>query len=85
MASEIARKQLRVLAERVARRRLTDTEADRLVRTAERERYATRETLRKSIAETLDTRTIDVESVFASHDDSDRLLDEITNELNRDK
>lgn len=81
MASENARRKLRILGERVAKRSLTEWEATRLAQRAERDRVVSKQTIQESIAETLDTRSADVQLILASHDDSDRIIEEIIDEL----
>lgn len=76
---------LRVLAERVASRHVSAIETIRLEVRVARDDTATRQTIRKSIAETLERSDVQVLEKLAAHDDSDRIIDEIVNELNSGK
>jgi hypothetical protein len=85
MANEELRQRLRTLANRVAGRQVGAVEEIRLEVRVARDETATRQTVRKSIAETLDRSEAQVTEKLASHDDSDRLIDEIVNSLNSGK
>jgi len=79
------RGRLRTLARRILDRDPTSVEEVRLEIRAGQVDVATRSTVRKSIADVLGRTESQVMEKLASHDDSDRIIDEIINDLNRGK
>ncbi len=74
-------RRLRTLAARVLGREPTSLEEIRLKLRAEGLETRSRQTIKKSIAEVLARSENQVMEKLASHDDSDRIIDEIVSEL----
>lgn len=72
---------LRTLARRVLDREPTNLEEIRLALRVESLETRDRAAIKKSIASVLDKTESQVMTKLASHDDSDRIIDEITNAL----
>ena len=79
---EVKRK-LQLLAGRVQGRVTTTAEDARLDRALQGKELKTREDVRKVLSEGLEKNPAEVSTRLASHDDSDRLLDEIVQSLGK--
>ena len=83
MPNEQAKEKLRVLGTRVQGRSLNAAEQRQVEEIIEARRPSTREAVKGILAESLGRSPNEVRSQLASHDDSDRLIDDIINLLGK--
>jgi hypothetical protein len=83
MANQEIKRKIQILASRVQGRATTHSEDLRLDQVLGAKRITNRDSVREVLSESLNQSTAEVGTRLASHDDSDRLIDDIVQALKK--